>query len=250
MQRGVAVHWAVIPAEADHANCQHRYEQLVAGHVAAGFNPSPAYNSVRCQHGVRMGGRGWGRLSGANGTTLSNLTLWAVCAMIAPGDLPSPELLAGLRDDIDTALSLSSDGQEIHYHGQIVATQCAGPDLNGWVLVGAPRPFAPFTPGGDDVPYRLTADIPNVAAAGSVWGYSATRWFGPLALTPGVVAQDIDPGSFMDVRREQDQLREFLAAGGVGSSGGSFPTPAALEQIVTAAVEDVIARSGLAVLRP
>jgi hypothetical protein len=136
--KGVAVHWTVTPARADHAQCEADWQGVIAQHDRAGYRPSPAYNWGACQHGIRMEGRTWAIKSAANGTTEANRDYWAVVALNAPGDTPSPELLATLAALIDEAPDLES--RTVRPHSDFFATACCGDELRAWVAAGAQAP--------------------------------------------------------------------------------------------------------------
>ncbi len=77
-KKGIALHYAVIPAETDHANCQMRWDQVIAMHRAQGYKPPPAYNWGVCVHGFRFEGRGWNMQSAAQGTNDANRDYFAI----------------------------------------------------------------------------------------------------------------------------------------------------------------------------
>jgi hypothetical protein len=115
-----------------------------------------------------MEGRTWAIRSAANGTNEANRDYWAVVALNAPGDTPSPELLATLAALIDEAPDLES--RTVRPHSDFFATACCGDELRAWVAAGAQSPIAPPPPGlpaplfalsGDDMSFA-TAVIPGV----------------------------------------------------------------------------------------
>lgn len=142
--KGVAVHWTVTPARVDHAQCEADWAGVIAQHARQGYNPSPAYNWGACQHGVRFEGRGWGRKSAANGTTEANRDYWAVVALNAPGDTPSPELLATLATLIDEAPDV--EARVVKPHSDFFPTACCGDEIRAWVRAGAQSPTPPSPP--------------------------------------------------------------------------------------------------------
>ena len=142
--KGVAVHWTVTPARSDHAQCDADWAGVIAQHAGQGYKPSPAYNWGACQHGIRFEGRGWGIRSAANGTAEANRDYWAIVALIAPGDAPSPELLDALAALIDEAPDLES--RTVRPHSDFYATACCGDELRAWIASGAESPAAPPAP--------------------------------------------------------------------------------------------------------
>lgn len=110
-------------------------------------------------------------------------------------------------------LNLGFSGQV--NHGDLSDQRSDGLTPEEWALIvgGSPASLE------DDVIYRLTADIPNVAAAGSLWGYTTSRWIAVPGLSAGVAAQDIDPAAFTAIRDEQEKFRNLLNSGGAVSVG-------------------------------
>lgn len=135
---GVAFHYLGVVGRAarrDHAHCQAQWDEVVRSHSRT-FNPPPAYNFGVCIHGGVFVGRGWGRLSGANGTRSSNLTYWAIVALIGTEDEVTDALKIAMRDLAEQAPNVSS--LDIKPHSYFIATSCPGP-LHEWIAQGAPR---------------------------------------------------------------------------------------------------------------
>ena len=160
---GVAVHWTVTPAKDNHAGCIQDWQNVINQHAAQGYNPAPAYNWGVCPHGVRMTGRTWGQLSAANGTNAANRDYWAIVALNAPSDVPTPELLTGLATLIDEAPDLTS--RTVRPHSDFYATACCGDEIRAWIASGAQ---APNTPPEDDT---MKSGLFQPNGAGPVWLY-------------------------------------------------------------------------------
>jgi hypothetical protein len=138
---GVAVHWTVTPARTNHDQCEADWAGVIAQHARQGYNPAPAYNWGVCPHGIRMTGRTWARKSAANGTTAANRDYWAIVALNAPGDTPTPALEATLAALIDEAPDCET--RNVRPHSDFFATQCCGDELRAWVASGAMAPGPP-----------------------------------------------------------------------------------------------------------
>lgn len=164
--KGVAVHWTVTPARQDHAQCEADWAGVIAQHAAQGYTPAPAYNWAACTHGVRFEGRGWGRLSAANGTTEANRDYWAVVALNAPGDTPSPALLDMLAGLIDEAPDVES--RSVRPHSDFFATQCCGDEIRAWIAAGAVSPVTPPASSEDD---RMKPGLFAEPSTGKVYVY-------------------------------------------------------------------------------
>ena len=158
------MHWTVTPARDDHAACEADWAGVIAQHQAAGYRPSPAYNWGACPHGVRMPGRTWAIRSAANGTSQANADYWAVVALNAPGDVPTPALLTTLAGLIDEAPDL--DSRDVRPHSDFFATACCGDELRAWVAQGAVAPSQPSPTVEDRMKPGLFVD-----AAGAVYVY-------------------------------------------------------------------------------
>ena len=131
---GVTVHWEASAPEADHARCAAQVESIRAYHLAKGYSDI-AYNMLACIHGGQFTGRGWGRISGANETTFSNLNYWAVCMMTGPGEAHTPALHDATSALVAEGLK-RSDRPEVWPHSHWFNTACCGDIGRGWINNG------------------------------------------------------------------------------------------------------------------
>lgn len=172
---GVAVHYlGTRYASRDHALCDDYVRAVRTSHMN---NPREgwtdiAYNEIVCEHGVRFEGRGYGRRSGANGSSRANSQAYAVCALHGTDSgAPSPALLRGLRAAIvDYRRNGAGDG--LWAHGDLHATDCPGGALTLWVHAGAPAPDT--VPDVPVIPHVETA-APPPKWPGRVLMYGAGR---------------------------------------------------------------------------
>lgn len=160
--QGVAVHWeAGVPRE-DHARCAAQVEEIRRFHIAKGYSDI-AYNMLACQHGGVFTGRGWGRPSGANGTTWSNLNIWAVCFMSGPGYPFTAAGQAALGSLVEEALRRSSSPRSVEPHSTYFNTACPGDAIRAWINAGHGGGTAPAPDEEDD---EVPALIVNVIGGG------------------------------------------------------------------------------------
>lgn len=134
------------------------------------------YSFLVDDEGTIYEGRGWGVAGGhTNGW---NSKSHAVCAILADGDRPTPQMLAGLRwchDEHDRRY-----GRGFHRsHREVNATSCPGDILHGWMQAGMPVEGTPAPPPAPPAP------TPDQAAA--FRRYAAAMLLRALARHPGVL---------------------------------------------------------------
>lgn len=151
---GTAGHWSVNTPPHDHGQCVALWESIRRLHLNSGYSDI-AYNFGVCDHGIVLVGRGWGRVSGANGTRWANLNVWAVCWLGGPGHAPSLAARAAFAGLVRSAPNTPPHADP---HHRFTSTACPGPDWTSYIIAafprvgapGVPNPASPSFPGGDD----------------------------------------------------------------------------------------------------
>ena len=101
-------------------------------------------------------GRGWTVRSGANGTSLSNGTLWAVCFLGGPGVRYTPEARQGLLSLCREGMGRVAQATSVTAHRAVqgVSTACPGNEgatVAAWLTAALHAPPVPTVPEEDDV---------------------------------------------------------------------------------------------------
>lgn len=151
----------------------------------------------RCAYGWGVGT--WGFSEAGNGS----------------GEVPTPDLAVAQVIQLANTKEPAIPGAPVGWDVNLLFSH----DVGAWLAPGVAIPSGP-APIGDDVIRRLTEDIPNVAAKGSLWISQPQRWERVDAATAGVPIQDIDANTFQTIRADQDALRDALAGGVVQAAGG------------------------------
>lgn len=94
-----------------------------------------AYSFIACPHGNLFEGRGTGKGSAANGTTVGNLNYYAVCALGGPKDKPTTALLDAIGAGIARCRAAGAGGKVVG-HRNLFATACPGTALYAYVVAG------------------------------------------------------------------------------------------------------------------
>lgn len=248
---GVTVHWEVAAPRADHARCAAQVAEVRAYHLSKGYSDI-AYNWLACTHGGIFQGRGWGRISGANGTTYSNLNYWAVCAMTGPGQPHTPELRAALGALVAEGLRRSSR-PEVWPHSHWFNTACCGDIIRAWIAAGLGSfTFPVFAKsGGTDA---MIHAVPNSPVAGQ-WdarlfqGNLMVRKFPPTPQDSNGLPKaatdyvNADPNARVPIRAVTQAEMDALMAGDafVRSAGTGDVTVTVDEDAIATKVADKIA---------
>lgn len=142
---GVVVHWWGSPSAApSHDRCDDYLRSVQRSHQAGEFN-DVAYGMLVCPHGTIYEGRGFFRLTGANGNGDVNRRFGSVCAMMGTGNSLTPECVAGLRKVIGEFRRLGA-GTTIRTHGSITGSTCPGPELTALIAKGGLEPVRTLAP--------------------------------------------------------------------------------------------------------
>ena len=135
--RGCIGHWEVAAPRLDHADCQAQVDGVRAYHLSIGYN-DVAYNFLFCDHGGVFAGRGWDRVSAANGAVpgdWANQGYYAFCWLGGPGYVPTRQAYQAF-DALVAEARRRGAGPEVHPHWWVVPTQCCGPDLGAHIEQG------------------------------------------------------------------------------------------------------------------
>lgn len=143
--RGIALHWPATPTRLDTVP---EVKAALRGwqdyHMDGRGWSDIAYQLAVDQLGNSYGLRGLRYRSAANGGTLVNQTYGAMLLVLAPGEAPSPELIATARRFIGGHQQLFTRSRLIVGHGDIrpEPTACPGPLVTQAIRAGR------FTPTG------------------------------------------------------------------------------------------------------
>lgn len=174
-QGGVAIHYngPALNLPADHSRCDAAVLGIERFHVQTRGWSGIAYTLLACPCPSRhlYVGRGLGKRTAANGTTVGNDHFYAIMALIGKGETPTDDLLATLRYGIDYLRAHGAGGRVVG-HRDLYSTDCPGPKLYSWVKAGAPYPGfdIPPLPGGDTDDHTdgwtatLMKNLPTLAA--------------------------------------------------------------------------------------
>lgn len=135
---GVAIHYeGPKMGRRDHARCKALVQSIQRYHQVNKGWADVAYNFLVCEHGYIYEGRGIGKGSAANGTTLANARYYAICALVGEGDATPDAMLAGIRDAV-LYVRARGAGQAVTGHRDHFATACPGTPLYNWLKAGMP----------------------------------------------------------------------------------------------------------------
>lgn len=190
---GVAIHYPAFGADESwprsHDDCIAVAASIIRQHAGT-YNPSPAYNWFVCPHGLVIDGRTYARLSGANGTTWSNLNYWAICVLFPIGMAPTDAAKIAVLDLAEQAPNVLHP-VPLRPHSDFVATSCCGDPWRDWIYAGAPRPSAPaprppIKDGEMVIYHNLDNKDPDVNTATGEW-FAVLGSEGPVNITAGQV---------------------------------------------------------------
>lgn len=214
---GAAGHYEVAPPREDHARCRPQFDDIRRYHMSIGYSDI-AYNFTFCDHGQIFTGRGWERMSAANGATpgnYANENFYAFCWM---GGIPperGPSRLALVAFNALVAEARKRGATRVVGHRDLVATSCPGDPF--YVYIEAGNFGDVFVPPPVQLPkpsyvFGRRRNTKNMIAC---W----LKWVG----TP--------PGGIVDVYVNGVQTESFVNTGGTAASGWVGPRLAALKDI-------------------
>ena len=136
--KGVCVHWMGFPIHDDPATI---VASIQRSHMSAPRKWwDVAYNELIALDGTVVEGRGLLHRSGAQGGTLHNLNYVAFGLLLGPGQRPTDEMVAAVRERIALVRYFQPKATAIVGHQQLKATQCPGPDVMDLIRSGAFEP--------------------------------------------------------------------------------------------------------------
>lgn len=201
---GVAVHYSAANlGSSPDALCDDKVRGIQNYHIDHNGWADIAYSFLVCPHGNVFEGRGTGKGSAANGTTVGNLNWYAVCALGGPADTPSVLMLTGIGTAIDLCRKAGASSRVIG-HRDLFATACPGVALYGYVAAGRwaklptrPAPPAPTKPPAPVVKPapkpKSTRNIPMTKAIQKAIHVAADGMWGPGTQTAAtaVIRRDL-----------------------------------------------------------
>ena len=110
-----------------------------------------AYNELIGLDGTVVEGRGLLHRSGAQGGTRNNRDWVALGLLLGPGQLPTDEMVAAVRQRIALVRYFQPEATAIVGHLQLKPTQCPGPEVMALIRAGA------FESGGVQLPAEIVA---------------------------------------------------------------------------------------------
>ena len=115
-----------------------------------------AYNELVSLDGTVVEGRGLRHRSGAQGGTRNNRDWVALGLLLGPGQHPTDEMVAAVRQRITLVRYFQPNATGIVGHQQLKPTQCPGPEVMALIQAGA------FDPGGRELPAEIvTPEFPE-----------------------------------------------------------------------------------------
>jgi len=133
---GVAVHYSAANLGSfPDSECDDKVRGIQNYHIDHNGWADIAYSFLVCPHGNIFEGRGTGKGSAANGTTVGNLNWYAVCGLGGPKDTPSALMLTAFGDAISLCRKAGA-GARVIGHRDLIATACPGTALYAYVTAG------------------------------------------------------------------------------------------------------------------
>src|SRR5260221_1265839 len=131
---GIAVQWTANPATPnDHTLCDDLVRGEQATQMAKGYRDI-AYNALICKHGYIYEGRWINDTSGANGTTLSNETYFAVSFLVGETEKAPAVMWTAFQWIRSQVLFKNSNARDVQPHSHFVPTQCPGDFLRADIV--------------------------------------------------------------------------------------------------------------------
>jgi len=110
-----------------------------------------AYSEMVALDGTVVEGRGLLHRSGAQGGTRNNRDFVALGLLLGPGQRPTDEMVAAVRQRIALVRFFQPQATAIVGHQQLKPTQCPGPEVMNLIHAGA------FEPGHEPLPAEIVA---------------------------------------------------------------------------------------------
>lgn len=132
----------------DHSRCAATVRGIQAFHMDSRGWCDIAYSMLVCPHDCVYEGRGKGKRTAANGTTICNSKYDAVMVMIGDGQAFTDPMKRGVLWALDY-LGHDLPG-DIGPHSSCKATSCPGNPIRAWITAGLPGP------GGGSIPAPIT----------------------------------------------------------------------------------------------
>lgn len=136
---GVVVHYDGSDlglADRPHSACRAYWRRTRRFHMGSGRGWADiGYSFGCCPHGIILEGRGLNRSQAAQPG--GNTTWYSITFMCGPTEHPTPAQLRAFREWRAWLMRDHGVGRGVRYHGQFIATSCAGPILNPMVRSGA-----------------------------------------------------------------------------------------------------------------
>jgi len=126
---GAAIHWeGPGMGTRPHSSCGALVRGIQAFHQDTRGWADIAYSILVCEHGVLFIGRGRGKGSAANGTSMANRRWYAICALVGKGDPISDALRTGLNAAVKLVQEWGAR-DNVTGHRDHIQTECPGDEL-------------------------------------------------------------------------------------------------------------------------
>jgi len=147
--KGIAIHWvgARINQQRDPAEVVQGIQEFHQGPSRGWWDI--AYQECVALDGTVLRGRGFNTRSGANGKSSTNRKYGAICLLMGPGQDPTPEIIAAVRQRIAAWRRLNPKAIEIVGHGNLKQTTCPGSSIFELIRRGD---FEPGNPPPGELP--------------------------------------------------------------------------------------------------
>lgn len=210
-----------------HAACSSLVRGIQAFHMDSRRWVDIAYSYLVCGHGFVFEGRGIGRRTAANGTTVGNAQAYAVCYLGGEGDVFTEDGKRAMRVIMDF-LDARGAGPGRNGHRDWKSTSCPGDTIYRWIRTGQPanlrRPSPPPAPIEEDA-------------------YMAVRKIEIANTNPQRYAYVLGDGTVVDTDHEGNPLVDGAASAGAFDAV-YFATPNAVQiDLVQKAIARERARS-------
>ena len=147
--KGVCLHWMGFPIHTDPATITSSIQRAHMSPPRSWWDI--AYSEMVALDGTVVEGRGLLHRSGAQGGTRNNRNYVALGLLLGPGQRPTDEMVAAVRERIAIVRYFQPSASAIVGHQELKPTQCPGPEVMNLIRAGA------FEPGGEPLPAEIVA---------------------------------------------------------------------------------------------
>ena len=147
--KGVCLHWMGFPIHTDPATITSSIQRAHMSPPRSWWDI--AYSEMVALDGTVVEGRGLLHRSGAQGGTRNNRNYVALGLLLGPGQRPTDEMVAAVRERIAIVRYFQPSASAIVGHQELKPTQCPGPEVMNLIRAGA------FEPSTEPLPAEIVA---------------------------------------------------------------------------------------------